>query len=434
MGNFKKVFSFILVSFFVSTSWALNHQDEVVLAQKWASGFERSYPIIVIDRDVTNFLIKSNHADQDESKRFELIKDYFAKEKNINLTKNEFINLDPYMTTITGSALAIPVAKSIGGEYKFCAVFANAPNGNSQVETGRIVGFDQRVAYKDHPQFNYNNLSEKMTLEELYLFSLYHEVSHCLDEDFLVEMQKTGGDAHGIHEAESYAEILAYYALIPRLGKEVANRRAVYRTVYSRVVGEYLTTQPSYGNPFITKGGAIYNLGPYLYKAYESVFFQEVDMSRPLDVLAKEFVIEEVLRSREFHAVVTFLTSGAEKSNEQYKDWSFKDPELFYTSYMALVQYQEYTENILDKAFTLQVSPLYDTLPKLDTRLMCQMIEDKNLEGHLKVLDDYRSQINSGLYKISEITEVYKRLNNLSVSCADQPQQSTEPFLVAELF
>ena len=311
---------------------AIDHQLEIKQAQEWVDSFDRSYPIVIIDRDKINFLIKSNSASNNEDLMFELVKDHFIKEFDVSIDIQDFINLEPYLNRLTNSAIALPINEGFSGEYKFCTVFANAPNGNSQVETNRLVGFNQPGPYDDHPDYNYNNLNEKMSFEELYLFSLYHEASHCLDQDFLIEMQQNGGEPHGIHEAETFAELMAYFALIPRLGEEVAARRALYRTIYSRVVGKYLTTIPSFGNPHVTSGGAIYNLGPYLYKAQELIHFQQISLDDPLDQLAKSFVLEHGLTSREFHAVVTFLRSGPEEANNQYKEWAFRDPQFFYSA------------------------------------------------------------------------------------------------------
>jgi hypothetical protein len=404
--------------FFTVNAWAINHQDELELVSEWVEGFDKDYPIIVVDRDKTNFLIESNNAREDQDKRYELIKSYIKEVSNIDLSLQDFVNIDPYLTSLSNSAVALPILTGgYEGDYKFCAVFANAPNGNAQVESNRIIGFNQEEAFLDYPDFNYNNLNNKMTFEELYLFSLYHEASHCLDDKFIIEMQENGGEPHGIHEAEIYAEIMAYFALIPRLGKEVASRRAQYRTIYSRIVGEFLTTQPTFGNPHVTSGGAIYNLGPYLYKAQELIHFQQIDLNQPLLYTAKDFVLNEALTSREFHAVVTFLIQGSERANEQYSAWAYNDPHFFYTAYMELVQYENHTENTLRMAFSPQETPVYDELPSLDEQLLCQAMESKDLDLYLQTLNEYRNQINDGFFRINEINEVYETLNYMSLNC-----------------
>ncbi|MGH1468122.1 MAG: hypothetical protein ACRBBP_04465 [Bdellovibrionales bacterium] len=408
---------FILVSIFSSTAWGINHQEEIAKAQKWANSFQRSYPIFIIDRDKTNFFAKSLNSSKDPMTGLAKIQQYFKEEANISLSEQDFITLEPYIKILTNTAIAIPITKGFKGEYKFCAVFANAPNGNSQVESNRIIGFNQPEVFKDHQHLNYNNLNQKMSFEELYLFSLYHEVSHCLDEKFIVEMQANGGEPHGIHEAEAYAELLAYFALVPRLGKEVAARRGIYRTVYSRVVGEFLTTAPVFGNPHITSGGATYNLGPYLLKAQELLQFQELNLDHPLDQTAQNFVLEHAMTSREFHAVVTFLRDGREKANAQYSDWALKDPHFFYSSYIELLQYQGYTDTVLEQAFTTNPTPTYELLPKLDEALLCQALQNKDQLGYLNILDDYRSLINNNIYEPNEITKIYTKLNNLDLSC-----------------
>jgi hypothetical protein len=398
-------------------SFALNHQDEIERVSEWAESFGKDYPIVVVDRDKTSFLIKSNNAENDQDKRFELMKAYFLESFSVDLSFQDFVNLDPYTTVLKNSALALPITRGYGREYKFCAVFANPPNGNAQVESNRIIGFNQVEAYQNYPEFNYKNLNKKMSFEELYLFSLYHEVSHCLDDQFLIEMQQNGGDAHGIHKAEIFAEVLAYFALIPRLGREVASRRAVYRTIYSRIVGEYLTTQPTFGNPHIASGGAIYNLGPYLFKAHELIHFQKISLDQPLLKLAKDFVLNEALTSREFHAVVTFLTKGSEHANQQYSEWAFKDPHFFYTAYMELVQYEMNTENALKKAFSVKEVESFDVIPELDFPSLCQSLNSNDLEGYLVELNSYRDQLNEGHYELAVINEVYDTLNNSSFLC-----------------
>ena len=412
----RGVVVFVLVNLVSSYAWSINHQEEIAIAEEWFKSFNKPYPIVIIDRDKTNFLIKSHDALEDEDKRFKLINGYFEKEANISLTKREFISIDPYITTLIYNAF-LPITS----ESKFCAVFVNAPNGNAQVESNRIIGFAQPNAFDKYPNFNYNNLSEKMSFRELYLFSLYHEVSHCLDDQSF-EMQKNMvRDAHEIHKTEVYAEILAYFALIPRLGHKVASRRALYRTIYSRIVGEFLTTQSTFYNPHIANGGAIYNLGHYLYKAQELLYFQQIDLNNSLDHITKNFVLNHILNPREFSAIVSFLTRGTKKANEQYRNLAFDNPYLFYTAYMKLIQYEHYTDSLLDYAITVGPTPNYESLPTLNKNLLCEMIQSKNMEGYLKILDDYRSIINVGYYEPSEITTVYESLNDIaSISCEDE--------------
>ena len=407
----------ILVLFSSSYAQAIDHQIEIEQAQNWVNSFNREYPIIVIDRDKTNFLLQANNAKGNAEKSYEVIKEYFDEAADIELSFQDYRSLENYITKQTNTAISIPITKTFGGEYEFCAVFANAPNGNSQVETNRLMGFDQPDVYLDYPNYNYDNLNETMSFEELYLFSLYHEASHCLDVDFIMEMQSYGGEPHGIHQAEIYAEILAYLVLLPRLGKEVASKRALYRFVYSRIVGEFLTTVPTLGDPNIRSGGAIYNLGPYLYKMLELIQFQQIDLERPLDLVARDFVLEHGMTSREFQSIVMYLNQGSEQALSQYKEWAFKDPHYFYSAYMQLIQYKQYTTDLLDYAFTVRPEPYYDKAPDLYSNLLCRSVENNDIDEYFELLKEYRMLINNKHFEINSINQVYKTLNSLDINC-----------------
>jgi len=407
----------VLVSVFTSFAWGLNHQDELAKAQTWVNSFERPYPIIVIDRDKINFLIKSNQAAEDVQKSYSLVKGLIEQESEFTISEKDYQSLEPYLKVLTNTATALPILQGFTGEYKFCAVIANPPNGNAELESNRIAGFEHEEAFHDHPNLNYKNLNAKMSLKELYLFSLYHESAHCLDQTFIVEALKGHTGAHGVHKAETYAELMAYLALVPELGTGVASKRAAYRSVYSRIVGKHLTTQNHFSSPYAKSGGATYNLGPYLLKAQELLYFKEVDLRDSTDKVATGFVKDYVMNSREFKAIITFLQEGHESSNKKYSQLAFEHPQLFNSAHLTLTAYQSQTNYILQKAFTVRPAPKYDKLPSLDLYRLCSALNSKDQEAYLNILNDYRSSINDGVFEPKKIKAVYDKLNNADFSC-----------------
>lgn len=306
---------FIVITLFITTqSFAINHRAEIQKAKTWADTFEKAYPIHIFNRDEITYLFLKEGAlgEGDQKQRMEIIDRYIQEKVGIALTENDLSNLETYLFVLNNSAVALPLTEGYGKDfrYKMCAVFPNAPNGNARIESERILGLLTKEVYPEH---DYEQLTQKLSFEELYLFSLYHEVSHCLDQTFMPETYINSENSHGVHQSESFAETLAYLGLIDRLGKDMAGARVLYRILYSRLMGEYFAKNPAlgFGHPHFVKGGAVYYLAPVLFDAYDrvnshTIKVAELNPQELLDV-ATDIVDKSSLHFRSFSAIARGL-------------------------------------------------------------------------------------------------------------------------------
>jgi hypothetical protein len=409
--------------FLTITSHAINHSEEISKADQWAQSFGRSYPILIFNRDEMAYLFLKNGAVSDskehEDLRIDIIGQYVKEKVGIELTKNDLSNIEVYLYTLTGSATALPLWKESKKEgYKLCSVFPNPPNGNDRIETERILGLQQKKAYDKGEDFS--QLTQKMTYEEMYLFSLYHEVSHCLDQKFMPKAIIAQEDPHAVHVSESFAETLAYLSLVERLGKDVAKSRVFYRTIFSRRVGEYFAKNPSvgFGDSNVTRGGIVYFLAPVLLEAYSQVAFREIKpselSSQALALAAEDIVDRKALQFRSVAAIFMGLSEGFETAIKDYATKAFSAPELFSTAYQELIVFFEMTNTWLAQAFDSSI--LFEDskaiAPALGNKSVCESL--KNEKDFYDSLNSYREIINASPYSVESRQEAYMQLTDIT--------------------
>lgn len=412
-----------IVTLTPNLAWSIDHQQEVYKAQQWANSFESPYPILVFDRDQLNYLFAKNRlqGDDNEDQRLQFLGEYVEKRIGFPLERNDLVNIDIYLTQTTGMAAALPLFERNGSEkkYKMCSVFSLPPNGNAQVESERVTGLNIAEAY-DHSHENFDRLSKTMTFEELYLFSLYHEVSHCLDQKYLPESH-TSQSSHAVHLSEAFAEVMAYLKLSERLDPKVVEARALYRTLYSRNVGVFLA-QNQMGNafnPHYTKGGVIYYLTPYLMGAYEKLVFdlKNVDFvndPKLLMELGQEIVESHKLSGRGFSAIGMALADGFPSIIQRYQDYAFDSPDFFYKSYLELMEYKNQTDLWNERAFkeTGNEASNIDA-PSLPLDALCEALMGDEWQ-YLEALKAYREVFNAGHYQTDSNNQAYEDLNQIS--------------------
>lgn len=414
---------FILISLTPNLAWSIDHQLEVESAQDWANSFQTPYPILVFDRDHLNYLFAKNQlqGDDNEGARLQFLGEYVERRIGFPLERNDLVNIDIYLTQTTGMAAALPLFEGHGSEkrYKMCSVFSLPPNGNAKVESERVTGLNINEAF-EHSHQSFENLSKTMDFESLYLFSLYHEVSHCLDQKYLPESHASQS-SHAVHLSEAFAEVMAYLKLTERLDPNVVEARALYRTLYSRNVGVFLA-QNQMGNafnPHYTRGGVIYYLTPYLMGAYEKLVFElkTVDFHNDPQLLlklAEEIVENNKLSGRGFSAIGMALQEGFPKIMQRYQDYAFESPDFFYKSYLELMEYKNQTELWNQKAFkeTLEEAPSL-LAPPLPLAELCETLSGEPWQ-YFETLNVYREIFNSGLYEVESNNQAYEDLNQVS--------------------
>lgn len=425
--------SFICTIILLSAHYAsaINQQTEIQQAQEWASSFNRPYPIFVFDRDTINFLYLSNNLiGEDKIKqRLKFLGQYLANKTGVELSYGELETLDSYLTQFPELAVAQPLLDSNNhSDYKFCAVFPLPPNGNSRIETERMLALDFKTVY---PTQTFEQLSKKLSLEALYLFSLYHEVSHCLDPKFMPATLKQGQSESPslVHLSEAFAETLSYLKLSQRLDKNIADARALYRTIYSRKMGTYFATEKKSGfyNPYRKFGGAIYYLTPYLMSAYTQIRFGKLKVdqmnSQQLLSTAVDLINDNAIESRDFAAIMMGLSQGFTPALEFYQKQAFDSPDFFYQTYLKLNDYKSQTDYWVAKAFTKTTTSAQDqeTAPALPVEKLCQTLDSHEKLSFLNIINDFRSQINEDSFSSVSSKERYTQLiqiqNILTTNC-----------------
>jgi hypothetical protein len=422
---------FILFSILSKSVFAIDHVLELKKAQNWANSFSKYYPIFVINRDEFHYLFLKNKATQltkeAERKRINLIKNYFSQEKNYQLTQSEATNFENYLFSQTQSAVALPFFDSHSNQskHKFCAVFANAPNGNARIEIERLTGLENKKIYQNK---KYDQLSLKEDFAVMYLFSLYHEMSHCLDKTFLPKIYKNYEiSPHDIHKSESFAEVFAYLHLAKTLDFNIAKARILYRTIYARVVGEYFAQNPSvaFGDPNILAAGGTYFLTPVLVQAYSLISSHKVDLIKisdnELNQLAEEIIDDYSLDFRSFTAIIRSLVDK-DLIFAEYEAKAYKSPDLFLKSYTDLVSFYSITDLWLVNAFDQNILDMVESnqsAPPLPKKQLCQDLKESTPASFLKTINEYRETLENVISSYESRKQRYKDLNSLAQSLSE---------------
>ncbi|CAN0141753.1 unnamed protein product, partial [Chrysoparadoxa australica] len=237
----------------------------------------------------------------------------------------------------------------------------------------------------------YEGLQEKLEYEEMQLFSLYHELGHCLDPYFMPENYNVYEvDAHSVHESESFAETFALLMLEREGVKGTGQTRALLRNMYTQKMGKWFIDNPrnGFGNPLYLKGGLIYYLAPSLIAADEFVRrnkdFLQGDIASLLDK-AKEIVEANSLPSRSFHGVFRLMSEDKEKILQQYREWSTNDPRFFKDVYIQMLTFLDYSPYLLSRI--VGDAPNMDEgseLPLMNTQDFCSLETQKEVEDYLQ--------------------------------------------------
>lgn len=381
----------LMVSPFAKTEFSKTIE---YVQKKYATPF-KDYPILIFDLDEVQFRFAKAKAFGDnkeqEKRRIEIIQKYVKEEVGIDLEFNEAMTYELYTTKLKEGAYAMPTLKDGPNRkkiYKMCAVFPATPNSNKRLETERITGLKTPGAYDD---VTYEGLQEKLEYEEMQLFSLYHELGHCLDPYFMPENYNVYEvDAHSVHESESFAETFALLMLEREGVKGTGQTRALLRNMYTQKMGKWFIDNPrnGFGNPLYLKGGLIYYLAPSLIAADEFVRrnkdFLQGDIASLLEK-AKEIVEANSLPSRSFHGVFRLMSEDKEKILQQYREWSTNDPRFFKDVYIQMLTFLDYSPYLLSRI--VGDTPNMDEgseLPLMNTQDFCSLETQKEVEDYLQ--------------------------------------------------
>lgn len=296
-------------------------------------GNTKSYPIHIFDKKI----LKKKINGKSEELQLDIIVKYISDTIGVVITSYQADTILRYHTDMDGSASALPFQDSFFESYKFCAVFPSGKEVNQVEELNRFLGIT--AGQNPYPEELLKEAQKLISLRELKLYSLYHELSHCLDAHFA---PKTDNSPSAIHEAESYAEVSASLMLAKRFRiKNLILRRALLRSLYARYMGHFLATSnlPTF-DPSIRSGGAIYFLTPTLLAANKLAssfdFITNLVSSEEIDAHALNIVNEHALDNRDISALRAYFTQGKLMAIGKYQELSEDFPEAFIPTYLKL--------------------------------------------------------------------------------------------------
>ncbi|MFG1481649.1 hypothetical protein ABMA79_08545 [Halobacteriovorax sp. HFRX-2_2] len=342
----KIALSCLLVSSAFASDLATDLSSEIkVLNAEY--GNIKDYPIVIFDKSEVIPLLKG-HSEEEQIK---LLSVYMLQKFNIELERNEAINLIPYFGILNGSASALPFMK--GGwsnEFKFCAVFPNGVVNDLPSEVRRVLGHSDEVDVYEN--FDFSQFEKIFSLEELHYYSLYHELSHCLDDIYLPENYQAPPSGHGVHQSESFAEVNALFLMAQKKGlKRIGINRALLRKTYSKYMGPYLASDKvsPFAGEVVKQGGGVYFLSPVLIAAQREIenYNKDVlkyDLNETLK-LSATIVEHHSINSRSFQGFAKYFKDGKEETLKYYKGLADRDPDLFLASYYDLVYLTSILEN-----------------------------------------------------------------------------------------
>lgn len=295
--------------------------------EKYANAYT-GHPIIIFNQDVLEYRYAKKKlfgtGKEKEIARAHVVQEYVKETIGLDIALNHAISLEPYTSVLKKGAYALPLKESSDQKgYLLCAVFPASANSNKRLDTTRILGLDTPGVHEDKV---YERLREKLSFKELQLFSLYHELGHCMDKTF---MPKNYGyyqpESHDIHLSESFAEVMGLFLLEREGIKDTGRTRAILRNYYSRVMGGWFVHQTDllFANPYIRDTGAIYYLSPSLLRAdtflgRKSKFVATASMDE-IDQAVVDIVNETAFDSRTMHAVSLWLEKGDEAIDDYVK-------------------------------------------------------------------------------------------------------------------
>lgn len=334
----------ILLTLLSTSIMAFNLDTEIAELNKEFNNYEE-YPIIIFNKNEIKQLVKNKgHKDQ-----VTLIKNHLFTRYNLKINKYEADTILTYHTDLDSSASALPFKGTDNKTYRFCAVFPSGSDNNHIQEVERSLGITP--GQNPYPIQTTTQISEKLSLKELKLISLYHELSHCLDRKYIPNVMDPS--SHDIHEAESFAETMALLLLQERKGfHNMPLNRSLHRTMYSKYMGKFLATDEDLivFDPIIRDGGIVYFLSPVILATQKLINdFDYRTSNKDLDSMiknAEEIVYYNSISARDFAALRIYFKEGREAAINQYKGMAVNSPDYFLMTYKNLKTYIDLIEEV----------------------------------------------------------------------------------------
>lgn len=312
------------------------------------------YPILVVDKtDFQKTLAAKNLAGTQD--RGTLVRELtlYSRARGIPMEPQDAAQLTGHFTNLNSVASAMPFYTDNFRRTKmrYCVVLTSANSASHLDEVKRMIGADgQEEIYKG---FDISKLMPLMTQEELQLFSLYHELSHCLDRNYLPAIFEDEPVPHNVHLAESFAETNALLMLAQRHGlKKLGAPRSMIRTVYSKYYGPAIANNQSnvYLGAVNKAGGSVYFLSPVLLSAQQEIERNSAEIAalslEQTLALSKMLVEQHALSKLSFEALNMLIKDGPESIVPYYQRLAKKSPTKFLKPLQDMLYYKTMMDTV----------------------------------------------------------------------------------------
>jgi hypothetical protein len=417
-----KVALMSLMMLFSSQVLAKTEFSKVVdYVQKTYADKFTDYPILIFDMDEVEARFAGAKAfgegKEKEKQRAAIVQKYVKEETGVELTPAEAIGYETYTSALKSGAYALPTLMDGPNRrkvYKMCAVFPSSANSNKRLEMERMTGLKTPGAYE---HTTYTGLQKKLEFKELQLFSLYHELGHCMDRVFMPENYNTYEvDPHDVHLSESYAEVFALMILEKEGIKGTGETRALMRNLYTQKMGKWFIDNPQngFGNPMYLKGGIIYYLAPVLLAADEFLARKRDFVKQDMEVLllkAKEFVDGNALNSRSFHGVFRAMSEDKDKVLSFYRDYAQSTPGFFADAYSDILTFLDFSPYLLGQMLGSEADDNSGApITTIGTEELCSLTNKKQL---MDAVELKRVELSDESREYGGQLAVQKQLNNI---------------------
>lgn len=400
------------------------HSALIARLQKIYADTHEGYPILIFDRNEFEWELAQQGlmGDTQSDKRLEFIGSYFQQKTNVDLDFEDTVNLESYTNLLVDSAFALRLYTKNGWDRpktKLCVVFPAPENSNQRLETERILGIASMPEAYD--SIRYENIKPRLSYEELRLFSLLHEIGHCLDRKFVPQPSFAGESSYDLHLSEAFAETFAALAMVREGYPNVAMKRAQLRTLYSGIIGPYLAVNPhlGMGSPTFADGGVIYHLFPVLRAAHVQILrspgqLASADLTSVIEA-AERIVSENALHYRTFAAISYFMKLGEKAALINYEDLASTSPDLFGEALRGLKHFLALKEAVLKHAIDRNAQPSrpQGSLAPIDMSALCRSFKSQNAADFFEQVNRYRSELRSQVGTPEEQRTRARELNGL---------------------
>jgi hypothetical protein len=377
---------------------ATEHSRLVQYVQQKYTG-ESPYPILIFDRDELDWrFAKAQAFGEDDTIRNQIIQKYIAEKTGFQATALEASVLEPYLTLLRSGANALPLLENGGyGKVKFCAVFPADPNSNRRLGNERILQLHLPQIYGS---LDFSQIRSPLRQDQLEKISLFHELSHCLDTRFFAASYEHGAvDADDVHRGESFAETLALLLLAKEEITDIAPARSSYRSVYTRMAGEFMARNPDNGggHPFYAFGGPIYYLSPSIEAAQTRIdgslpFLRSASLET-LKTMAEAITLERSFSYQLLNLIRMSFQDGRETTFENARRFELDFPSLFEKATEKLVTFYQNTDAVLESFFTDPRLLPSGKLEPIDVSSLCADLGLSDPSSFFGKLQSYRDDL-----------------------------------------